>query len=98
MLIPNQSNIFLRDAPSFRASNICEAAKQYSGKNIAVKTAGTYLSCILAFMGLSKLVWNAFGAEFYGFELDVVGVAFEGDLADEGGEQFFVLAFVGPVG
>ena len=56
------------------------------------------MSCILAFMGLSKLVWNAFGAEFYGFELDVVGVAFEGDLADEGGEQFFVLAFVGPVG
>jgi len=45
-----------------------------------------------------KLVWNAFGAEFYGFELDVVGVAFEGDLADECGKQFFVLAFVGPVG
>jgi hypothetical protein len=45
-----------------------------------------------------KLVWDAFGAEFYGFELDVVGVAFEGDLANEGGEQYFVLAFVGPVG
>ena len=46
----------------------------------------------------SKLVRDAVGAEFYAFELDVVGVAFEGDLADKGGEQLFVLAFVGPVG
>ena len=47
---------------------------------------------------LIKLVRDALGAEFYGFELDVVGVSFEGDLADECGKQFFVLAFVGPVG
>jgi hypothetical protein len=40
---------------------------------------------------LSELIGDAFGAEFYAFELDVVGVAFEGDLADEGGEQFFVV-------
>lgn len=53
---------------------------------------------ILAGTDTLELVWDAVGAEFYGFELDVVGIAFEGDLANEGREQFFVLAFVGPVG